>query len=670
MNPVRWGIAGPGNIANKFATAIQDVHNAELVAIASHSTERGNAFADRYGVSANCRFSDYETLVRCDQIDAVYIANLHPAHADTALLAMRSGKHVLVEKPAAMTAAQVQTLTEVAEQEQLLFMEAFMYLCHPQMQRVEEIIVSGELGQLMHIDASFGFAAEPDKQSRLFSHEHGGGGILDVGCYPVSFARRIAGINQQAAFSDPLAVAGVGTLFETGIDTYAHALLKFDNNLTASCSCAITRNLENTATVYGENGSLCLLSPWLPGDGKKPADAQIRVCVDGKERTESVTSAAHHYSYEIELASAAIHAGQREATLPGMNHAGSVGNATVLDRWRQQIGYEAEPDKPETNKKLANVVSANMVSMRYADLEGIDQPLSRLILGCDNKRTLADGCVVWDAWMDAGGNAFDTAHIYANGLHEKVFGQWVKSRGVQKDIVTIVKGAHSPYCLPAAIETQLDESLDRLSLDKAKIYILHRDNSEVPVGEFVSAINNLIEQGRIDNYGGSNWGLDRIEQAREFALKNNLIPPTIVNNNCSLATMVKPVWDGCLSANNASDFAWFEKNQVAHFSWSAQARGYFMPEHLRQRLPAGIGPEHCFGSTENEERRHRAGIIAEEQGVSASAVALAWVLALPFPSFALVGPRSVGEIASLMPALKVSLSPVDVAWLNLATQSR
>lgn len=670
MKPVRWGIAGPGNIANKFATAIQDVQNAELVAIASHSESRGNAFADRYGVSAEYRFTNYEALMQCDQIDAVYVANLHPAHADTALLAMRCGKHVLVEKPAAMTAAQVHTLTEVAQQEGVLFMEAFMYLCHPQMNRVEQILESGELGRLMHIDASFGFSAKPDAQSRLFSHAHGGGGILDVGCYTVSFARRIAGINQQTSFAEPKTVVGVGSLFETGVDTYAHALLKFDKNVTASCSCAITRDLENTATIYAENGSLCVLSPWLPSGGNKPADGQIRVTVKGKERIETIASVAHHYSYEIEHASAAILAGQHEAKSPAMTHAGSIGNATVLDQWRQQIGYKSEQDKPKTNKKLSNLISSDLQAMRYARLDGIEKPLSRLILGCDNKRTLAEGCVVWDAWMDAGGNAFDTAHIYANGVHEKAFGQWVKSRGVQNDIVTVVKGAHSPYCLPAVIETQLDESLSRLGLDKAKIYILHRDNLQVPVGEFVSAINRLIDQGKIDLYGGSNWGLDRFEQAREFAQQNNLVPPTIVNNNCSLATMVKPVWDGCLSANNVHDLAWFEKNQIAHFSWSAQARGYFLPAHLRQRLPAAIGPEKCFGSADNEERRRRAEVIAQECGVSTSAVALAWVLSLPFPSFALVGPRSVGEIASLMPALSVSLTPADMAWLNLVSESR
>jgi len=200
--------------------------------------------------------------------------------------------------------------------------------------------------------------------------------------------------------------------------------------------------------------------------------------------------------------------------------------------------------------------------------------------------------------------------------------------------------------------------------------MLHRDNLQVPVGEFVSAINVLIDQNRIMTYGGSNWGLDRFDEACEFAAKNNMQAPSMLSNNCSLATMEKPVWEGCLSVNNESDLSWFENRQVAHLSWSSQARGFFLAEHLRQRLPKSIGPDFCFGSVDNEERRNRAAIIAEQQGVSTSAVALAWVLSLPFPSFALVGPRSVGEIASLLPALQVSLTTKDLAWLNLATDTR
>jgi len=317
-----------------------------------------------------------------------------------------------------------------------------------------------------------------------------------------------------------------------------------------------------------------------------------------------------------------------------------------------------------------NTVSGDTPSMLYTPIAGVQKPMSRLVMGCDNQTVLADGSVVWDAFMEAGGNTFDTAHIYANGLHEKVFGQWIKSRGVHNDIVTIVKGAHSPNCLPDAIETQLDESLNRLGLDTAKIYLMHRDNPDVPVGEFVSAINRLIDQRKIDTYGGSNWSLNRMDEARTYALSNNLVPPTFVSNNCSLATMEKPVWSGCLSVNNAKDLAWFEKNQFAHLSWSAQARGFFMDENLREQLPTEIGPEACFGSADNEERRARADLLAREKGVSAGAVALAWVLSLPFPSFALVGPRSVGEIDSLLPAMAVSLSAQEVAWLNLASSTR
>jgi len=397
MKPVQWGIVGPGTIAKKFATAIGDVNNAELIAVGSHSTKRCAEFADQFEIANNYRFNDYQSLMRCEQVDAVYVANLNPAHVQTTLDALRSGKHVLCEKPAGMTEAEVQTMIEVAQQEQRYFSEAFMYLCHPQMARVEEIINSGELGRIKHIEASFGFSTKPDPQSRLFSHALGGGGILDVGCYPVSFARRVVGMVCHTPYSEPRNVVGVGTLFDTKVDTYAQALLKFDNDITASCSCSMTRALENTATVYGENGSLCLQTPWLPGNGNKPADATIRFIVDGKEHDELIASPAHHYSYEIASASTSIQAKRMESEHPALQHTASLGNARVLDQWRQQVGYKVLQDKPATNRKLNKILPSNSAPMTYLDIEGVGQPMSRLILGCDNKTTLAEGSVVWDA---------------------------------------------------------------------------------------------------------------------------------------------------------------------------------------------------------------------------------------------------------------------------------
>jgi aryl-alcohol dehydrogenase-like predicted oxidoreductase len=140
----------------------------------------------------------------------------------------------------------------------------------------------------------------------------------------------------------------------------------------------------------------------------------------------------------------------------------------------------------------------------------------------------------------------------------------------------------------------------------------------------------------------------------------------ILNNNLSLAVMERPVWPGCIGSHDSETLAFLREQGVVHLSWSSQARGYFLPEGLRDRLPPDTRPEACFGSPANEERRRRAEHLAKRKSVSANNVALAWVLAQPFPSLALVGPRSPGEIASALPALGVRLTPEEVAWLDLS----
>ena len=300
--------------------------------------------------------------------------------------------------------------------------------------------------------------------------------------------------------------------------------------------------------------------------------------------------------------------------------------------------------------------------IKIADLE---KPISQLVIGCDNKDDIASGALVWDAWMEAGGNAFDTGFVYGGGHHEKVLGQWIANRGVAKDVITIVKGAHTPYCLPRALVAQLDMSLERLGLDHASVYIMHRDNLNVPVGEFVDALNRLHKAGRIGAFGGSNWSVARFNEANAYAAKHGLKPFTILNNNLSLAVMEKPVWAGCVTSNTPDTLAFLRESKPTHISWSSQARGYFLPEALRNRLPADTSPETCFGSVANAERRNRAEQLAKEMGVSPHNIATAWVLAQSFPSLALVGPRTPGEIASTLPGLAVKLDTKQTAWLNL-----
>ena len=306
-----------------------------------------------------------------------------------------------------------------------------------------------------------------------------------------------------------------------------------------------------------------------------------------------------------------------------------------------------------------------MTTISKTHIPGVAQPVSRFILGCDNKNTTEEGAPVWDHWLEVGGNAFDTAYVYGGGKHETALGWWIKARGVEKDIVVIAKGAHTPHCTPEAIGTQLAESLGRLQIARASIYIMHRDNPDVPVGEFVDALNALQAKGLIGIFGGSNWSVKRFAEAVAYAKAKGLQAPTILNNNLSLAVMEKPVWAGCITSNTANDLAFLRRTNTVHVSWSSQARGYFLPVGLRDRLPEDTKPETCFGSEGNAERRSRAEKLGVERGVSAHNIAAAWVLAQSFPSFALVGPRNIAEIDSTLPSLGVSLSSTEVAWLNL-----
>ena len=668
MKQTHWGILGPGNIAQNFADGLAQAPSGVLVAIASSSAERRASFGERNKVSAEKRHVTYQALLADPEVDAIYISTPHPWHAEWAIKAMRAGKAVLLEKPAGMNAAEVVAVTEAAGQCGTFFMEAFMYRCHPQIARMLEIIANGEIGTLRHIRTTFGFAAKLNPASRLYDRNLGGGGILDVGGYPVSLARLVAGAAVGLKIAEPVTVKGAGIVGETGVDEVAYGLLAFAGGFTAEISCAVARQMENQAIITGDKGSILLLDPWVPGRNAGPSDAKIIVTVEGKSREEKINNPNQLFSFEAELASRAIAGGHRQAPYPAMTWADSIGNNTVLDQWRAELGYSTFTEDKKLNRRLAGVLPAGLPKIPKVKIADLATPISQLVIGCDNKDDIASGALVWDAWMEAGGNAFDTGFVYGGGRHEKVLGEWIANRGVAKDIITIVKGAHTPYCLPRAMVAQLDISLERLGLDHAPIYIMHRDNPDVPVGEFVDALNRLHKAGRIGAFGGSNWSVARIKEANTYAAAKGLKPLTILNNNLSLAVMEKPVWTGCVTSNTTETLSFLRQSKTTHVSWSSQARGYFLSEDLRSRLPADTSPETCFGSPANAERRIRAEKLAKQHGVSPHNIATAWVLAQSFPSLALVGPRSPGEIASTLPAFNVKLSPKEVAWLNLEAE--
>ncbi len=661
----RWGIIGPGDIAHNFADGLSEAKSGVLVAIASRDATRRKTFGDRYKIADGKRHGTYDALLNDPDIDAVYISTPHPWHAELSIRALRHGKAVLCEKPAGMNAAEVTAVTEVATQTGQFFMEGFMYRCHPQIARLVALITAGTIGDVTHIHATFGFAATRDPKSRLFDPALGGGGILDVGCYTVSVSRLIAGSAIGKPFQNPSAVKGVGIIGPTGVDEVARALLQFPGGITADIAVSVTTEMENAVVIEGRKGSIRLGNPWVPGRNAGPSDSVIEISVGGQRQREDITSAHHLFAFEAELASRNIAEGKREADAPALSHADSIGNAMTLDRWRREVESTTFNEAPATNRILPGTVPANLPTIPRVSLDGVKLPVSRLIIGCDNKDDVGSGAIVWDAFLEAGGNTFDTAYVYGGGHHEKVLGQWIAARGVAKDINVVVKGAHTPYCTPRALKAEFDISMARLGLDFAPIYIMHRDNPDVPVGEFVDALNGLKQAGRVGIFGGSNWSPARFAEANAYAKKNGLRPMSVLNNNLSLAVMEKPIWDGCITSNTPEMLLFLRDNSVAHFSWSSQARGYFLPEELRNRLPADIGPDVCYGSKANEKRRALAEAMAKKQGVSTHNIATAWVLAQSFPSFAIIGPRSPGEIVSTLPALGLSLSAADAKALNL-----
>jgi len=166
MKKIRWGIVGPGEIANKFAKAIKNVDCAELSAVASRSAEKGRVFADKYGIEKV--FAGYESMAESKDIDAVYIATPHPFHKPCAELFLNAGKHVLCEKPICVNASEAKALFECAERNGVFLMEAMWTRFIPAVLRAEEIVKSGKIGDVRAIEAHFCYASSPEEEAKLF----------------------------------------------------------------------------------------------------------------------------------------------------------------------------------------------------------------------------------------------------------------------------------------------------------------------------------------------------------------------------------------------------------------------------------------------------------------------------------------------------------------------
>ncbi|NIK58013.1 aldo/keto reductase [Kribbella shirazensis] len=656
---LRWGIIGTGNIASRFASQVPTSKTNEVVAVGSRSLESADTFADKWDI-AN-RHGSYDDLLADASVEAVYIATPHPMHVEWAIKAAEAGKHVLCEKPLAINRAWAEAMIEAAVRNDVFLMEAYMYRCLPQTKLITQLVRDGELGTVHQIQATFAFAAGYRPESRIFADDLAGGGILDVGGYPVSMARLIAGAATGQPYAEPAAVNAVGHVGETGADEWTVATLFFEGGVTAQISTGVRLADQNQVRIFGSEGYLVVEDPWFGGDGKPSHVTLHRV---GEEPRDISAEPALIYTAEAEAVQAAIASGAKEA--PEMTWADTLGNLTVQDQWRAAIGQQYASERDDAIIPTATgrpLTKRDDAPMTYGKVPGVDKQVSRLVMGVDNQQSLTHAAVVFDDFVERGGTTFDTAYIYGGGRGEKLLGQWMKSRGNRDDLVVIGKGAHTPHCDPESITRQLHESLERLQTDHVDLYFMHRDNEDIPVSEFVDVLDEHFKAGRIKAYGGSNWSTARFDEANAYAEANSKQPFTLLSNHLSLARAYDVPWAGCRHVADDESQAWLRERQVALFPWSSQARGFF----TGRAKPEDTSDQElvrCFYSDENFGRLDRARELAAVKGVEPTAIALAWLLHQPYPVFPLIGPRHVSETRTSTPGLSVTLTDEEVAYLT------
>lgn len=332
--PLRWGILGTGMIAHKFAQALQATATGRLVAVGSRGAEAAQRFAAEFGVVR--AHGGYAELIADVEVEAVYVATPHPSHAELAIAAARAGKHVLCEKPLTLNLADSERVVAAARAAGVTLMEAFMYRCHPQTAQLAALVRDGAIGRLGLVEAAFGFHCDFIPGHRLFANALGGGGILDVGGYPVSMARLLAGAAQGRTFADPVAVTGAARLHpEEGIDLHAAATLGFDDGVVAQVACGVSLELENVVRVHGSEGWILVREPWFAAT--EGGMAQIELRRRGRA-PEAIAVAVDRglYVYEAEAFAEAVRGGRREVA--AMTWADTLGNMATLDRWRAAAG--------------------------------------------------------------------------------------------------------------------------------------------------------------------------------------------------------------------------------------------------------------------------------------------------------------------------------------------
>jgi predicted dehydrogenase len=339
--PVIWGILGPGGIAREFLKGAESSTSGRIVAIGTRHPDRPDLAEHFSGLKVH---GSYEALLSDPEIEAIYVATPHPFHAEWVAKAAAHGKHVLCEKPAGVSAEEVTAMFAAASANGTFLAEAYMYRAHPLTALMLQLLREGKVGDVRLIKSSFGFAIPAFLPNhRLFDPKLGGGAILDLGGYPMSMARLIAGCQSGDQPAEPDSITGFRRHGPTGVEEITTALVSFPNGIIADLSCSIGLWQDNVLHIQGTDGRLEIDSFWF-GSGKYGGTASIRFTpTRGTTEIIPFDEPANVYSFQFEAANRAIRAGQTRLAYPAMSEADSLGNARALDRWLAETNLVQPP---------------------------------------------------------------------------------------------------------------------------------------------------------------------------------------------------------------------------------------------------------------------------------------------------------------------------------------
>lgn len=324
---IRWGIIGTGKIAREFATGLTVLPQAELVAVGSRTTESASRFADIFGVPH--RHASYEALANDPDVDVVYVATPHTLHQENSLLCLGAGKAVLCEKPFTINAAEAEAVIQFAREKKLFLMEAMWTRFIPLVVKLRQLLADGVIGGVQMLVADLGFRADFDPLHRLFNPQLGGGGLLDLGVYPVSLASMI--------FGPPSRITSVAQLGETGVDEQAAIIFRYDQGQLATLYTSLRTGTPKEIILMGTRGRIKIHSPMFRPN-------KLTLSLDGQEdHVIEMPLEGNGYNYEATEVMRCLQVGKLESDTMPLDETLAI--METMDQIRAQWGLKYPREK-------------------------------------------------------------------------------------------------------------------------------------------------------------------------------------------------------------------------------------------------------------------------------------------------------------------------------------